>query len=277
MTINSWFNTSFTPRDDNTGLTDFKVNIQTHPFERDLDFVRCGGRVAEHILNSYTEDIYVGLSGGQHSEYVLRRLVDADADRVTPLIISLPWNSEEVAYARSLCTKLGVEPWVMEYNDRQWLYNKFNSLTYSQGRVGFIQSAVLLASELVEGQGGKLVTGGGHHFNIGYEPNLGVTSFLEDLYFYEWDYYVVDRGHPGPFFTQSLQLFDSMIMNTDYTLDVYSSLCYLYRHPYREYRTVDLGLFKEARNNWSWGEQRPRWKVKFNRTSLKNLFNSRVI
>jgi hypothetical protein len=276
MTTSSWFNASFVPNTQ-SGFTDFQVTIQPQSFQRDLNLVRCGESVANDILNQVNGDIYVGVSGGNHSEFVLRRFASVNANRTVPIIVSLPWNSEEVAYARSLCTKLNLDPWVVEYTDRAWLYNKLNSLSYQLGRAGYMQSVVSLVGESVEGQGGKLVTGGGHHFNIGQEPNGRVTCFIDEFYFHEWDYYVVENGHPGPFFTKSQQLFDSMLMNTDMTLDVYSSLCYMYRHLYRPCCDIDTELFQQARTRWSWGSQRPRWRSKFNRSQLKTLFNSLVI
>lgn len=278
MSTSSWFVSSFVPRVGVSGISDFQVQIVTEPFVRDLNFVRAGEAAAASMLSSVVGDLYVGLSGGQHSEYVIRRLASVDSSRVVPVVVSLPWNQSEVVEARRICTELSLDPWVIEYSDRSWLYSKLDSLSYAQGRVGYMQSVVLLVAESVESQGGKLVTGGGHHFNLGYEPgSAGVfSSFLPQFYFYEWDYYISSRGHPGAFFTSSQQLFDSMLMNTDLTLDVYSSQCFLYRHKYRPRVGIDPELFQQARSRWSWSSVRPRWRVEYQRAVIQGVLDQRA-
>lgn len=278
MSTSSWFVSSFINRAGESGISDFSVVINTEPFVRDSNFIRAGAAAAESMLSSVSGDLYVGLSGGQHSEYVIRRLASVDSSRVVPVVVSLPWNQPEVVEARRICSELSLDPWVVEYSDRSWLYNRLEQLSYGSGRVGYMQSVVLLVAESVESQGGKLVTGGGHHFNLGYEPgSAGVFSaFLPQFYFYEWDYYVNSRGHPGSFFTSSQQLFDSMLINTDLSLDVYSSQCFLYRHRYRPRIGVDQELFQQARSRWSWEVVRPRWRVEYSRAVIQGVLDQRA-
>ena len=104
---NNWINDNFTP----IGLvSDYNVKFNLYPF-KPLDFHTAAEQAVMKISKKY-QNLYVGLSGGIDSEYVLICFHKLKIP-IIPLIILCEGNEQESKYALKICEKLNIVPKVI--------------------------------------------------------------------------------------------------------------------------------------------------------------------
>jgi len=185
-TKNDWFTSNIAERFTDPG-SPFDVNINLYPFKK-IDFKSAVKLTIKEIANSYS-NLYVALSGGLDSEFVLRAFNQLDIS-IIPIIVCYG-NELENKYAYKVCKELSINPITISVSDNEYLecfteriYKKFNG-------VGIHTTQVLFAADYVEKNNGVLITGNhliGDGNEIISEENYASSN--------EWDFYV-EYTHPS--------------------------------------------------------------------------------
>jgi hypothetical protein len=151
----SWIKTNLNERISDPSL-DFKVELQRQSFER-LPFNDAAINLANHIKNNYNKKIYVCLSGGMDSEFLVRLFHKLKID-FTALIAKPETFSAEREYAYELINELKIPFKILTFTDKQWLqtYYKWIHKKYNSHNLSAI---FFYLAEYVESEGGMIVDG----------------------------------------------------------------------------------------------------------------------
>lgn len=206
MAKSNWLITNLSQRSPKN-LCDFKVEFKPHAFER-KSFQENSERVAKDMYDTYGK-LYLTYSGGIDSEYVLKTFKRLDIP-ITPIIMVTPYNMRELQYAFIFCKENGILPEVITYQKDE-LIHKMYAKSVAIGFHSLLGALPLIAADLVNTSGGKLVTGYGECFKSEKDDPDGRLSTRLD--FCEWDYYLdaYDSSHPSGFFSYDLPMFHSML------------------------------------------------------------------
>ena len=203
---NNWINDNFTE----SGLTsDYAVKFNLYEF-KPQDFDIAAREAAVKISKKY-KNLYVGLSGGIDSEYVLVCFHKLNIP-IIPLVILCNGNQEESKYALKICEKLNLKPVIIECSDEEILNICVNFIFKKLNGIGFESATRAIAANYVKNNNGTLVCG---------EHIIGDGNILikhSEYAMNEWDGY--DSLHYGDqigFFTYTPELTYSMISGN--TLD----------------------------------------------------------
>lgn len=178
-TLNHWFRSNINERLDDpyANLKIFIDDVTVKP----MDFIDACYDVAYRIRD-LGKPIYVPLSGGLDSEFVLKIFLDL-AIPVIPVIVSTPANVLESAYAFHYCKKRGITPVVLEHSEVELIKVYCEDILKKLNGRGFNSAAVLLAGRYIEEQGGVAIVGE----HIIDDDCFGVN---------EWDFYNDALIHP---------------------------------------------------------------------------------
>ena len=155
-TKNNWVVANLDQRLDNPEL-DFSVTLFPYEFE-ETDFETAAKNVALELGEKH-KDLYLALSGGLDSEFILRLFLGLGI-KITPIIVSHYSNQDELAYAFSACQDCGVKPVFLEPN-HQKTFSTYNDLIFKKLNGSSIYSIfAVIAAEYAANQGGVLMTGG---------------------------------------------------------------------------------------------------------------------
>ena len=206
---NNWINDNITE----LGLiSDYDVKFNLHPF-KPLDFHTAAEETAIKISKKY-KNLYVGLSGGIDSEYVLVCFHKLKIP-IIPLIILCEGNEEESKYAFKMCEKLNLKPVIIECSNDKILDICVNFIFKKINGIGFQSAPRAYAANYVKDNSGTLICG--DHI-IG-DGDIIIKKNGEYEYgINEWDGY--NSAHFGDeinFFTYTPELTYSMISGN--TLD----------------------------------------------------------
>ena len=202
---NNWINDNFTSMG---GVSNYDVEFNLYPF-KSLDFHTAAEQVAMKIFEKY-QNLYVGLSGGIDSEYVLVCFHKLKIP-IIPLIILCEGNEQESKYAFKICEKLNIIPEVINCSNDQILDICVNFIFKKINGIGFQSATRAYAANYVKGNGTLIC--GDHILGDG---NILIRD--SEYAINEWDGY--DSPHFGDeigFFTYTPQLTYSMISGN--TLD----------------------------------------------------------
>ena len=203
---NNWINDNLTK----SGLiSDYDIKFNLYPF-KPLKFHDAAQKTAIKISEKY-KNLYVGLSGGIDSEYVLVCFHKLKIP-IIPLIILCEGNEEETKYAFKICKKLNIIPKVITCSDIEILDICISFIYKKMNGVGFESATKIFAAQYVKNNNGTLVCGG--HI-VGDGDALIKNSEYAMI---EWDSYdLADYGDEIGFFTYTPELTYSMISGN--TLD----------------------------------------------------------
>ena len=203
---NNWINDNFTP----SGLiSDYDVKFNLYPF-KPLKFHAAAIEAAIKISKKY-QNLYVGLSGGIDSEYVLVCFHKLNIP-IIPLIVLCEGNEEESKYAFKICEKLNITPKVIICSNYEIIDICLNFIFKKINGIGFQSATRAYAANYVKENEGTLICG---------EHMIGDGDILlkdSEYAMNEWDGY--DSAHFGDeigFFTYTPELVYSMISGN--TLD----------------------------------------------------------
>ena len=161
---NNWINDNFT----SIGLiSDYDVEFNLYPF-KPLDFHTAAEEAAMKISKKY-KNLYVGLSGGIDSEYVLVCFHKLKIP-IIPLIILCEGNEEESKYAFKMCKKLNIIPQVINCSNNEildicvnYIFKKINGIQFESATRAYSANHVknnngtLICGEHIIGDGNTLI------------------------------------------------------------------------------------------------------------------------
>jgi hypothetical protein len=203
---NNWINDNIT---ESRLISDYDVKFNLYSF-KPLDFHTAAEQAAIKISKKY-QNLYVGLSGGIDSEYVLVCFHKLKIP-IIPLIILCEGNEQESKYAFKMCEKLNIIPKVIICSTDKILDICINFISKKINGIGFHSATRAYAANYVKDNNGTLVCG--DHI-IG-DGNILIRD--SEYAMNEWDGY--DSAHFGDeigFFTYTPELAYSMISGN--TLD----------------------------------------------------------
>lgn len=207
VTKNNWFTTNLAERFTNPEL-DLLLTVKPYPF-KEIDFDSAVEEAVKEIASKYT-NLYLGLSGGYDSEFVLRAFHKFSVP-ITPIIVHF-YNEAETAFALRACKELGITPIEITITEEQFIEYFYEKIFKQLNGVGFHSTHGLFVAEYVEQHKGTLLTGG--HFIGTYHTNIA-DDYSSTC---EWEFY---SGYLYPavnkidFYMYTPELTYSMFPKTD--------------------------------------------------------------
>jgi hypothetical protein len=179
LTKNNWITTNLDKRLDGS-ILDLEVKLNPYRFQS-IDFASASRIVAEEIADLFST-IYVSMSGGMDSEYIVR-LLHRLGIPFTAIAVACG-NKIEITHAYALFKELDITPVILEVDvedHRKYyyenIYKKFNG-------TGWHSTQLLMATEYVY-QRDALIISGNHLIGDGSDIINGVRYASVS----EWDYY----------------------------------------------------------------------------------------
>ena len=207
VTKNNWFTSNLAERFTNPE-SDFLLNLNPYPFKK-IDFNLAVELAVKEIGSKYT-NLYLGLSGGYDSEFVLRAFHKFGIP-IIPVIVHF-CNEAETKFAHQACKELGITPIVITITEDQFVEYFYEKIFKQLNGVGFHSTHGLFVAEYVEKNKGTLITGG--HFIGTYHTNVA-DDYSSTC---EWEFYA---GYLYPavnkidFYMYTPELTYSMFPETD--------------------------------------------------------------
>ena len=201
---------------------DFKVTLIPSKFKV-MSFHNAADYTAQQIAN-LNIPLYLGLSGGVDSEYVLICFYRNQIP-IIPIIIKTSGNKSETSFAFHICQKLNITPIVLNLSDNDnlslvnYCFNKFN--VYAQYTIPCI-----LASNYAKKNNGILITG--NHFID------DINTTIQNVDAAEWDFYHIFLSNKNDinFYSYNPEITYSMIYQIN-ELPVNKFKCQLYQIRFR--------------------------------------------
>lgn len=154
-TENNWLSSNLSDRFKDFN-SDFEVKLTPQKFKY-LSFEDASKEAALKIANK-NENIFISLSGGLDSEYILV-LYHHLKIPVKPIIITFKANELESSYAFHICKKLSITPIVIKITNEDFLYIFKNEIVKKINGNGLNMVPVILSSKYAHSNKGSLITG----------------------------------------------------------------------------------------------------------------------
>jgi len=190
ITKNNWLTTNINQRfKDRTCNFDAYLNL--YPFKK-IDFHTACDNAAIEIYEKY-KNLYLGLSGGLDSEYILRVFHRLKIP-ITPIIVSF-CSEKENDYAHKVCRELNITPITIKPSTREFIKTYYEEIHMKYNGLGVHITHLFFAKQFVKN--GILISGAhlmGDSWLIGNEK-LGYYDVIDSNKFvntYESDHYIPD-------------------------------------------------------------------------------------
>lgn len=179
LTKNNWLSSNISNRLTDPFL-DFDVKFNLYPFS-EMSFLEASEYTSNEIYKEH-KNLYLALSGGMDSEYILRAFHKAHIP-ICPIIVCCG-NEKENVYAYKVCNELNLIPVVINVSEETLLRYFVDHIYLKLKGIGYNTTQVLFAAEYARENKGVLITG--NHF-IG----DGDEMISEEIYASsnEWDFY----------------------------------------------------------------------------------------
>jgi asparagine synthetase B (glutamine-hydrolysing) len=201
LTKNNWITSNIYDRAFDKSV-DFRVSLNPYEF-KDINFIEASEYTCHEIYKDY-QNLYLALSGGMDSEYVLRAFYRAGIS-ITPIIVCCG-NEKENQYAYNVCNELQIVPIVLKISEEDFLRKYYEIYSKING-VGYNTTQVLFAAEYAQNVDGMLITG--NHF-IGDGDELIADEHYATLN--EWDFYTDFFSYKNiDFFLYTIEIAYSMM------------------------------------------------------------------
>jgi hypothetical protein len=204
----------------------FDIKLNPKPF-KPLSFYDAASVAIKKIADDYNGRLWVSLSGGMDSEFVLKIGLENKVP-ITPVIVQTSGNAEETLWALRFCKDVNIMPVVLKISDRELM-----ALWYKQiycpilGR-GFNWGPTLKVIEYAKQQGGYVVTGDCPPTSDNQIEYLDMP-LSNELHLAEWDFYAAELfNQPGALFTYTEQCFYGFTKNVDLNLSTQRAKAKLY-------------------------------------------------
>lgn len=219
---NNWFRTSL-----NNPLENFKVEFKPYPFRLDTFYNNAVKTLK--LINEKYDNLYLGLSGGLDSEFVMKIAMENDI-KITPVIVISPFNTIERDYAIYFCKTNQIKFEIFNLDEKTFIEAMIKKI-YNRNFHNYFNALNLCLADFVKSKGGVLLTGFGDPFEVLSYP----TNMSEVITFAEWDFYLdyYDSDHPNCFFTYTPELLYSFINEIDYNLPLQEAKANLYKLNFR--------------------------------------------
>lgn len=234
---NNWITTNLEDRLTNKDA-DFVPTIVPTQFNI-VDFNQAINN-AIHDIKALGKKIYLTVSGGADSEFVLRKFVQYDVD-FTPVTVVTNGNKYELRYAERAYKDLNLTPTYLDLSDKEYLTIYVNDIVKKLNSPAIATVPSLIVGRYALDNNGIMVTADGI---VGMKNlNDGVLAAT----IYEWDFYwdiLLEKDAALPFLWWSPQLVYSMVSLLDESSeDEYKEKVYktLYR-PVFSYHWSDVGF-----------------------------------
>lgn len=185
----------------------FKVSLDLFPFKR-KSFHESADWVATDISHKYG-NIYVSLSGGQDSEYIVR-CFKRNKISFIPIIGKCNGSSIDTDYADEICESIGIKPIILFVNDSEIL-QIFNELCQTRiiAREAILRTAT---SKYVTAKNGLLITG--HHIMCD-TPEIEGEEEMFDVRDHDNVFDAMNMHNYVPFYNYHPSLAYSMVEHFD--------------------------------------------------------------
>ena len=217
-TKNNWLKTNIKER-----LVDPSVDIKVWHDVLSVRALSWDQAIQETVedLSKLEKKLYVPLSGGMDSEYVMKTLQHLNP---IPIIVVTPGNALEVSYAFHYCKHNNITPVVIEHTEKQLIDIFYEEIYKKLNGVGIYSIAALIASKYAYENDGVAI--------IGEHAYDGVS---------EWDFYndaLISEEACIYFFMWTPELIKAMINEYDGS-DHQEFKYQLYQIPFRPKITFD--------------------------------------
>lgn len=221
MSENNWITSNLNERLTNS-LIDFEVQFNPTPF-RYISFEAASNDVVKKISH-INKNIYVSLSGGLDSEYILRTFLKNKID-VVPIVVVVSGtinNHKEIEFAYQACKELQIKPIVLECTDKMFIKIFIEEILNRTYGIGINIVGACLAQKYAKNHEGIILTG---EHCIDDEPLITKGSMCE------WDFSLETNTY-GPL-VYTPEIFYAIVKQFDNT-PIQQFKSKLYKLKYRE-------------------------------------------
>jgi hypothetical protein len=200
-TVNDWITSNISKRLTNHSL-DFRVSILRQSYTK-LSLNDASDQVCHQLINM-KKPIYIGLSGGIDSEYVLRRFVTLGY-RITPLIVCTTGNRFETPMAFNICDELNLVPVVIEKTETEYLSIIYKYINKKLNGYGIATPAPIIGGMYAQEHNGIFIKS--DNLIDEYKGKMCVGAN-------EWDFYndaLIDSNNTYQFFLHTPEIVYSLI------------------------------------------------------------------
>lgn len=190
---------------------------------RKIDFDEASEDVC-HKLNLMKKNIFIGLSGGIDSEFVLKKFISLNI-KVIPIIIKCECYSEETDIAFKLCEKLKVNPIVITITEKEMFLYFYENILKKFNGIGIGSVPSLIATNYALENNGIFVKS---------EHVVGEINNTVMVEMNEWDFYCsIQYENSYNFFMYTPEIVYSMVSKMENTSSQ-KFKCDLFKIPYRD-------------------------------------------
>jgi hypothetical protein len=256
----------------------FHVRLRPHPF-REMNFQDAADYTAKRIYEKH-KNIYVALSGGADSDFVVR-VFHRNNIPFTPVIIRTSGNFKELIWAYRICDKLNIDPVIIDLDDKEYLNIYYEEVIKKIRGYGIYSVPSIHACRYAKDHDGVLIIG--EHMIEGEKLDKnGKATIRPEMN--EWDCYneaIVGNEYSIPFFLYTIELTYAMLNAIEESEKIDMWKCRLYDIEYRPIQTyeftpnfkdaiskINLGARRSANPNYSFGDRHTLleflelWKIK---------------
>lgn len=214
----NWFKNNICDRKTNPEA-DLIVDIVPYKFN-EMSFHEAADYTARLIRSKHPK-IYVSLSGGADSEYVVRTFHRNSID-IMPILVKTSGNEKELSYAFNLCEELQYTPIILGLSDSDYL-RWYHRIVKELNGIGIYCIPPLVACEYAKENNGVLIIG--EHLLDTDKISNQITPGAN-----EWDFYnefFIGEQYNIPFFNYTIELCCAMIKSVkDVPLHVFKAVLY---------------------------------------------------
>jgi hypothetical protein len=239
-TENDWIDSNIVERLLISGLP-FDVRLRPYPF-REMSFQDAADYTAKRIYEK-NKNIYVSLSGGADSEFVVR-VFHRNNIPFTPIIVKTSGNFKELIWAYRVCDKLNLKPVILELNDGEYLKIFYEDVIKKIHGYGIFAVPSIYACRYAKENDGVLIIGE-HMIEGEKKDDKDVLRIRPEMN--EWDCYneaTVGYEYNIPFYLYTIEICYAMlnaIEDDREPMDMWK--CKLYNIDYRP--KIEYGFTKE--------------------------------
>lgn len=227
--IDDWLTTNLKQRFAQKDL-DFDVYLKPYAFKK-MSLWDASSYTIKRIADKY-ENLFVSLSGGYDSEYVLKVCIENKVP-VKPIIVMMNGNEIETNYALDFCKVNNLVPIVVKPTDREIIKLWYDYVFDIQGR-GRHSSPILKSLQIAEQNGGWLLTGDCPPTSDDHIDDLE-RPMHNSFHLAEWDFYVSELfGHPGGLLGYSVECMYGFLNELDTNLSTQRAKSKLYELKFRK-------------------------------------------
>jgi hypothetical protein len=227
MLENNWLEHNLYSRLDNPNI-DFQIYIKPYSFQEQT-FEAASKDVVQKLCE-LNKKIFVSLSGGMDSEYVMKSFLKSNAYAV-PIIVKTEGNLYESSYAFHFCKQNNLQPIVLEKSNIEILKIFNDDIVRKINGVGINSVPALISGRYAQDHNGILIRG--EHL---IEDDVDWNTDIKGISSNEYDFYndvLIEKNNTYYFFLHTINIVNAMIkeIQSEETAQEYKFR--LYQVPFR--------------------------------------------